>query len=134
MPESISDWIGTIAGIGMILFGGGGFLAWRKFHNDKKVGVQQETRADVDSFNARAVAMIETQFNFLVKPLQEELVRVNTKLELLQKEVQVHKDLYGAALLYIRVLYDWIARHLPKTDLEEDDVPRPPPTLADDLK
>lgn len=133
MPESISDWVGIFAAVGMILFGGGGFLAWRKFLNDKKVGVQQENRADVDSFNARAVAMIETQFNFLVKPLQDELKRVNQKIESLEKDVKLHKELYAAALGHIRLLYDWIARHLP-TDFDKTDVPSPPKELADDLK
>lgn len=133
MPESISDWVGVFAGIGMILFGGGGFLAWRKFNNDKKVGVQQENRADVDSFNARAVAMIETQFNFLVKPLQDELKRVNEKIEGLEKEVKVHKELYRLALDHIRMLYAWIASHLPP-DFDKTDVPSPPKELADDLK
>lgn len=128
MPESLSDWIGVIAAIGMILFGGGGIVAWFKLRDDSKKGVRQENRSDSDSLNAHAVAILEVQFNYLVKPLQGELETVRAKVASLEIEVGTHRTMYRLAIGHIQTLYGWIKRHYP------DQVPPHPPTeLAGDL-
>lgn len=130
MPETFSDWLSIATVIGMVLFGGGGVIAWFKLREDSKKGVRQENRSDSDSLNAKAVAIVEMQFNYLVKPLQSELDSVRNKVEQLQMEVASHKARYDLAIAHIRKLYAWFAAHLPGTDK----VPPPPPIeLAGDI-
>lgn len=135
MLKDISDWLSVISVVGLILFGGGGLLAWFKYRSDRKQGVRQENRADVDSLNVRAVAMIETQFTYLVKPLQDELNGLRIQVKELDKEVKAHRALYQIAVTHIRALYAWISQHMPTDTVPKiPDVPPPPAELAEDLQ
>lgn len=135
MLSEISDWLSVISVVGLILFGGGGLLAWFKYRSDRKQGVRQENRADVDSLNVRAVAMIETQFTYLVKPLKEEIEGLRLNVKDLEKEVKAHRALYQIAVTHIRALYAWISQHMPTDAIHKvPDVPPPPPELAEDLQ
>lgn len=130
MPENWSDWIGLIGAIGLLLFGGGGVVAWFRLRSDNKKGVRQDNRADSDSLNAQAVALVETQFNYLVKPLKDELEEVRATVETLKKEIKTTKDKYALAIAHIVLLYTWIKQHLP----DGEKVPPPPPaSLAEDI-
>lgn len=134
MPSSLSDWIGVIAAIGMILFGGGGAAAWLKQRHDRKNGIRQENRNDIDSLNARAVAIIETQFNYLIKPLQEKLDTQTAELKRLEADVRQFSNLYQVAVGHIRSLYAWITRHMPADVLDNTEIPKPPDSLMGDLE
>jgi hypothetical protein len=132
MFDELSDWLALGAAVGMLLFGGGGVVAWRKQHADAKNGVRNENRADVDSLNARAVAIVETQFNFLIQPLQEEVAGLKTEVKSLRIEVESYKTMYWKAVTYIRQLTGWIARHMPM-ELEQTEIPTPPVELLKDI-
>lgn len=133
MPNSLSDWVAVVAAVAMILFGGGGIGAWLKQRHDQKNGVRQENRADVDSLNARAVAIVESQFNYLVKPLQDRIQSLTDDVTRLDTEVRLHRALYQSALELIRTLYAWIARHMPSDLVETTEIPKPPADLVNDL-
>ena len=130
MPNEWSSWISVITAIGLFLFGGGGIIAWFRLRDDSKKGVRQDNRSDSDALNAQAVALVENQFNYLVKPLQDELTRVNVKVVELTAEVKSHRAKYTLAIAHIVALYAWIKHHVPG----DEKVPPPPPDiLAEDL-
>lgn len=129
MPADASDWVAWITALAMLLFGGGGVAAWVKQHRDGKNGVRQETRAETDSLNARAVAIVETQFTFLVEPLRSEVESLRKELKDLKSETKTYQTLYQISVDYIRTLYSWIARHMPP-DIEQTQIPAPPDELA----
>lgn len=132
MSNEISNTLALIAGIGMLLFGGGGVAAYIKQRRDSKSGVRQDNRADGDSLNARAIAIVESQFNFLVKPLQEKVTGLEESVTKLQLEIESTKSKYWKAVTHIRTLYAWIAKHMP-ADVETTIVPPPPVELAEDI-
>lgn len=130
MFDSWSEWMGIVSAIGLVLFGGGGVVAWFRLRDDSKKGVRQDNRSDSDALNAQAVALVENQFNYLVKPLQEELDRVGQVVVELKAEVKSHKAKYTLAIAHIVALYAWIKQHVPG----DEKVPPPPPDiLAEDL-
>lgn len=133
MPSTLSDWIGVIGAIAVIIFGGGGIGAYLKQRHDARNGVRQENRADVDSLNARTVAILESQFNYLVKPMQDQVSSLRTEVQDLTKEVKIHRALYLTAIEHIKTLYAWIARHIPSDIEEKTEIPKPPATLVNDL-
>lgn len=140
MPNTLSEWIATVSTIVLLLFGGGGVAAFFKQRQDSRNGVRQENRADVEALNVRAVAMIETQFNYLVKPLQgridsqeQELGAFRVEVKNLEREVRLHRNLYLTALEHIRTLYSWILRHMPSHILDDTEIPKPPQVLKEDL-
>lgn len=133
MPENLNEWVGLATAAALILFGGGGIAAWIKQRSDAKQGVRQENRGDTDSLNARAVAMLETQFNYLVKPLQDKVNGLEGDVIRLNEEVKAHAALYKIAVKHIKVLYNWIARHMPADIQEVAEVPAPPIELANDI-
>jgi len=132
MPDEWNEWIALISGIAILIFGGGGVVAWIKQRSDARLGVRQENRSDTDSLNARAVAMLETQFNYLVKPLQDKVGGLETEVASLKEEVETHAALYKIAVKHIKVLYNWIARHMP-SELDPTEIPAPPTELVNDL-
>lgn len=132
MPNGFSDWLALVAGIGILLTGGGGVVAWMKQRRDAKNGIRQETRADEDSLNARAIAIVESQFTFLVKPLQEKVDELETKVKDLTTEVEAQKTKYWKAITHIRLLYSYIAKHM-TNELETTPPPPPPAELAGDI-
>lgn len=132
MPDEWNEWVALISGIAILIFGGGGVVAWLKQRADAKQGVRQENRSDTDSLNARAVAMLETQFNYLVKPLQDKVGGLETEIASLKEEVKTHAALYKIAVNHIKVLYNWIARHVP-SELDQTEIPAPPTELVNDL-
>ena len=132
MPSGLSDWLTILAAVGIFLTGGGGVVAFLKQRRDAKNGIRQESRADVDSLNARAVAIVESQFIFLVKPLQEKVTGLEQKVELLQTEVEAQKTKYWKAVTHIRNLYAYIAKHM-TSELEKTPPPPPPAELAGDI-
>lgn len=111
------------------LFGGGGVVAFLRARDDNKRGVRGDTRADTDSLSARAVAIVESQFTFLVKPLQDKVDGLETKVTHLQEEADKQRAKYWSAITYIRKLYGWIAYTHPNNV----DFPQPPEDLADDI-
>lgn len=129
MPDEPSEWVAWITAIAMLLFGGGGVVAWVKQRQDGKNGVRQETRADTDSLNARAVAIIDTQFTYLIEPLKNELNDLRTEVRTLKSEAKTYQTLYQISVDYIRTLYSWIARHMPP-EFEQTHIPPPPEELA----
>jgi hypothetical protein len=126
----IGDWATIIGAVTLLLFGGGGVAAWLKQRQDNKNGVRQENRSDTDSLNARAVALVESQFNYLVKPLQEKLGHMEVELEKLRADLKVNQKLYRLAAEYIQVLLGWIALKLP----DAHDRPPIPVELAEDVE
>ena len=132
MPNGVSEWILIAGALSMLLFGGGGVVAWMKQRRDAKAGVRQENRADVDSLNAQAIAIVENQFNYLVKPLKEEVDKLKGEVKELRTEAENTRTKYWKAITHIRVLYSWIAKHMP-AEVEVTMVPAPPEDLADDI-
>lgn len=132
MPSTVSDWLAFIAAAGIFLFGGGGVIAWVKQRRDSKNGIKQESRADNDSLNAQAIAIVENQFNFLVKPLTEKVERLESQVKELTTEADSQRTKYWKAVTHIRTLYAWIAKHMP-AEIETTIVPPPPVDLADDI-
>lgn len=132
MPESISDWVIIIGAIGLFVFGGGGVIAWFRLRDDSRKGVRQENRSDSDALNAQAVALVETQFNYLVKPLQIELQAVRDEVARLNTEVRAHRAMYDLAVTHIRTLYNWIKKHM-TAEMELSPPPAPPVELLGDL-
>lgn len=131
MPNGVSDIAVIFTAVGVLLFGGGGVVAWVKQRRDSKNGVRQENRADVDSLNARAIAIVETQVEYLIKPLTEKVKGLETDVAILRTEVQNAKTKYWKAVNHIRNMYAWIAKnHSP--DIAAT-VPPPPAELADDI-
>ena len=124
-----SDWVAVVGAIGLFLFGGGGLVAWLRLRDDSKKGVRQDNRSDSDALNAQAVALVENQFNYLVKPLQDELGRVNVKVKELETEVKTRKAKYTLSIAHFVALYAWIKTHVPGEKLP----PPPPDLLAEDL-
>lgn len=127
--ESTSLWVILVPLIAAGFFGGGGLVAFLKTRDDAKKGIRQESRADVDSLNARAVAIVESQFQYLVKPLQDKVDGLDKKVEYLSKEVEVQKNRYWTAIRLIRKLYTWITVNYP----DRNDVPQPSSDLAKDI-
>ena len=132
MLDEWNEWVALVSAIAVILFGTGGVVAWLRQRQDAKQGVRQENRQDTDSLNARAVAMLETQFNYLVQPLQKKVDDLETDVTRLNEEVKTHAALYKMAVKHIKVLYTWIARHMPN-ELDQTEIPAPPVELAADL-
>lgn len=130
MPENWSDWIAFIGSIGILVGGGGGIIAWFRLRDDSKKGVRQENRSDSDSLNAQAVALVETQFNYFIKPLRDELEQVKRTVTELEAQIKTHKDKYAIAIAHIITLYAWIKVHITGTD---ETPPPPPPALAEDV-
>ena len=127
-----SDWIGLVAAIGMLLFGGGGVVVIFKQRADAKNGIREQNRSDIDSLNARAVAIVENQFNFLVTPLKEEVTQLKAEVKELKTEAESTRTKYWKAITHIRTLYAYIAKHMP-TDVVTTPVPAPPEDLANDI-
>lgn len=140
MPSTVAEWVAYISAAAMLLFGGGGLASYLKQRKDSKNGVRQENRADNDSLNIRAVAMLETQFNYLVKPLEGRIVSLTlevtaleTEVKSLEKEVKAHRTLYLIAVDHIRTLYQWITRHIPTDVYEHTEIPKPPEAIFGDV-
>lgn len=140
MPVTPAEWVAYISAFGMLLLGSGGIASYIKQHRDAKNGVRQENRADNDSLNVRAVAMLETQFNYLVKPLETRITTLTSEVSLLEaevksleKEVKAHRTLYLLAVDHIRTLYAWISRHIPSDVYEGTEIPKPPEQIVGDL-
>ena len=132
MLDEWNEWVALVSAIAVILFGTGGVVAWLRQRQDAKQGVRQENRQDTDSLNARAVAMLETQFNYLVQPLQKKVDGLEADVARLNEEVKTHAALYQMAVKHIKVLYNWIARHMPN-ELDTTEIPAPPAELVADL-
>lgn len=132
MPNGTSEWLLIVGALGMFLFGGGGVIAWLRQRRDSKDGVRQENRADIDSLNAQAIAIVENQFNFLVKPLMEKVTGLERQVEELKTLAESTRTKYWKAIAHIRTLYAYIANHMP-ADVEQTKVPAPPLDLADDI-
>ena len=132
MPNELTSWTSLISVLFLAIFGAGGLAAWIKQRSDAKNGVRQENRSDTDSLNARAVALVENQFNYLVKPLQQKVDGLEADVARLNEEVKTHAALYQMAVKHIKVLYTWIARHMPN-ELDQTEIPAPPVELAADL-
>ena len=110
-------------------FGGGGIVAFIRSRDDAKKGIRQESRADIDSLNARAVAIVESQFQYLVKPLQDKVEGLEKRIESLSRDNEVQRNKYWQAIRFIRKLYTWISVHYP----DRIDVPQPPAEISDDV-
>lgn len=132
MPNELTSWASLISVLFLAIFGAGGLAAWIKQRSDAKNGVRQENRSDTDSLNARAVALVENQFNYLVKPLQQKVDGLEADVVRLNEEVKTHAARYQMAVKHIKVLYTWIARHMPN-ELDQTEIPAPPVELAADL-
>lgn len=129
----MNEWATLVTGIITVAFGGGGIAALVKARSDVRNGVRDSSRQDTDSLNARAIAVVETQFNYLVKPLQDKVNGLESKVETLKVEIEDAKTKYWKAVSHIRTLYTWISRHIP-VDLDESTaVPAPPADLAGDI-
>ena len=132
MPNELTSWTSLVSVLFLAIFGAGGLAAWIKQRSDAKNGVRQENRSDTDSLNARAVALVENQFNYLVKPLQQKVDGLEADVVRLNEEVKTHAARYQMAVKHIKVLYTWIARHMPN-ELDQTEIPAPPVELAADL-
>lgn len=140
MPQTPAEYVAYITALGMLLLGGGGLSSYLKQRKDGKNGVRQENRADNDSLNVRAIAMLETQFNYLVKPLENRIASLTSEVSLLElevksleKEVKAHRTLYLLAVSHISTLYSWISRHIPTDVYEGTEIPKPPEEIMGDL-
>lgn len=127
------DWIAILTLVSTLLLGGGGVVAIYQARVGAKQGIREGNQKETDSLNARAIAIVETQFTFLVQPLQDKVVTLETRVQGLQTEIDTQRSKYWKAITHIRTLYSWIARHIP-TDLDETtQVPAPPADLAGDI-
>lgn len=116
----------AIATIIAALFGGGGLAAVLNWRHQKRAGVRQEDRADDDALAERAKAMLEAQFTYLMKPLQEEVTKLRTELDTLKAQMAAEGARYSRLLAYTRLLRDWVAKHF-------TDQSPPPPQPSEDL-
>jgi len=119
----------VILGVLTLVFGGGGIAALIKARADKRKGIREDSRADVDSLNARAIAISQAQFDLLVTPLKTEVVELKSEVKNLRAEVDAQKDKYWDAVTYIRAVLLWISRHFP----DRTDFPQPSANLAEDI-
>lgn len=118
-----------VIGILTILFGAGGVVAFYKARVDSRKGVREDSRADVDSLNARAIAISQAQFDLLVTPLKTEVGELKMEVKTLRDEVEAQKNKYWDAVTYIRAILLWISRHFP----DRTDFPQPSADLAEDI-
>lgn len=112
-----------------VVFGGGGVAALIKARADRRKGVREDSRADVDSLNARAIAISQAQFDLLVTPLKNEVGELKTEVRELKTEVDNQKNKYWDAVTYIRSILVWLSRHFP----DRTDFPQPSSSLAEDI-
>lgn len=122
-------WAVAIPVIAMGVFGGGGLVAYLKNRSDAKRGIHQETRADTDALNARAIAIVESQFQYLVKPLQDKVEGLETKVATLEIEAELQRNKYWGAIRYIRKLYAWASTQ----PVDRGTMPQPSEDLAKDI-
>lgn len=134
MEAEFAGWLPWVASLGTLLLGGGGVAAWYRIRVDKKLGVSTENRADSDSLNAQAVAMIETQFTYLVKPLKEEITSLRDDVKRLKEESRIREALYRIAIRHIEDLYRWIVRHMPIDVQESTETPKLPTELSGEVQ
>lgn len=112
-----------------VLFGAGGIVAFYRARVDSNKGVREDSRADIDSLNARAIAISQAQFDLLVTPLKTEVGELKTEVKTLRGEVEAQKNKYWDAVSYIRAIHLWISRHFP----DRTDFPQPSSELAEDI-
>lgn len=132
-----AEWTALVGAVGLLLFGGGGLVAWLRHRSDNRRGVTQERRADVDSLNAHSIAIIENQVKYLVDPLKSEIdqlrkAQAEQKAELKkhQDESKRYRERYYLAISVIQDLYDWITEHMPLTANGNRLEPPPNPLTA----
>ena len=122
-PETL-ELIGVVTGSGV-----GGVLLTKVFDwfitraSDKKVAVRVE--AEAGKFDADAVQAITSAAVALVAPLQEEITKLNLRVDALEAENEEAKTKFGQAIDYIREVLSWIRIHMPNHS-----PPQPPSQLG----
>lgn len=112
------------------IFGSGGIAAILNWRHQKRTGIRQEDRADDDALAHRAEAMLKAQFEFLMKPLQDEVTRLRTEVRELREQINAQGARYTRLVAYTKLLREWVARHV--TD-QQPPPPQPPEDLLSDL-
>lgn len=130
-PDSI-PWLAPTITVLTLLLGGGGIGALLKVRHDKRVGIAQQEVAEDDALSNRWRAIIEAQTVSLLKPMQERIGTLETKVGSLEADLEASRKKYWSAVTYIRQLLTWITRHLPP-DIESTQVPQAPATLVEDI-
>lgn len=128
-------WLGPTAAVVTVLFGSGGVIAWLRYRYDRRIGVAQQETAEDDALANRWKAIIQTQTESLLEPMQKELTTAKNDLAEMKRDMQsIRVELemrtrkYWSAIMHIRTMYTWIARQMP-----EAQVPEPPTIIAEDV-
>lgn len=125
-------WLSPLITIITLLFGAGGFVAWRRLSHDKKMGIAQQEVAEDDALAKRWQAIIEAQTKALLEPMTTRLKDVEDKVQRLEEELETSRRKYWSAVSYIRILLTWIARHMPD-NIEATSIPTPPANVTEDI-
>lgn len=107
---------GTIVALIVALSGTGGIVAGYRALQDKRRGAQDATMAG---------------FQSVIDTLREEVDRLKSdrsddraRLERVEQQITVERDLRWSAIQYVRILLAWVALHIPDAS---------PPSVPHDL-
>lgn len=122
---------GVLTGI----FGTGGFVAWQRARNDRKLGIQAQESAEDDALAGRWKSLIEAQTKSLLEPLEKRVGDLSAEVERLKNDLAAEQakrreteTRYWKAIAYIRVLIAYIRGHNPHSTY-----PDPPAIIAEDI-
>lgn len=118
-PESI-----IVASI-VALSSGGGLVAFYRARQDKKKGVREADAAEatsaIDGFRA-----LVTDLRSEVDRLKKDRALDSERIDQIEKQISVERDLRWSAIQYVRILLAWVTQHVP-----EEQPPAVPHDLAD---
>ena len=126
----IGDFLVPITTIIVALLGGGGVVAWVRANHDHKIGVAQQEAAEDDALSARWESLIRAQTESLIKPLQEQVASLTTKVDELDESLRQTQRRYWKSITYIRTLLTWVGRNLPHGSSTPPD---PPEEIQSDI-
>lgn len=124
------EWLQGLVLVVAAVGGSQGIQQLLKIRHDKRMGVRASEVAEDAQDDAHWKAIIETQTESLLRPLQEQVNGQGKEIAELRIEVRVISAKYWRAIHYVRTLRYWIERHFP---LADPPPPVIPPELSDDI-
>lgn len=117
----------VVVAVIVALSGGGGVVAAYRAWQDHRKGVResdaQETTTAIDGFRS-LVESLRSEVDRLKQDREQDRARIDR----IEHQITVERDLKWLAIQHIRALHAWIAHHLPGVA-----PPAPPDALADHI-
>lgn len=126
----MDSWLQVLIAVVGGSLGTQGIQSLLRIRHDKRMGVRTTEIAEDAQDDAHWKAIVDAQVSALIDPLTRKVDAQETRIHVLEGQIQAVTTKYWRAIHYVRSLRYWIERHFP---LADPPPPVIPPELSDDI-